>query len=226
MDAGEFLKSLGKLSSRAMSEYTQNMERYARLVGGMAQQAGTDSNPAKTQERYAEFVRAESGRVAGALATASLNYYTAVLDVGIETATRFFDQFGKSEAPKHHADSSSLLFHGMQGDWCGNAFRVSNSRNEPVEVRFEVTEAMADNATAVRPTVKFTPEACLLKPKSEQIVQCALLLSDEFMPGQTYLAQIRAVGFPEMTVKISIQAEESAAPSATLNAPKRKTRKR
>jgi hypothetical protein len=218
MDANEFVKSFSKLGSAYFTEYTRNVERYARFVAGMAQQPVGTTSTAQAQERYVEFLRTEFARVSSALAEASLNYYNAVINTGIDVANRFFEQVVQPEKTDSSLRTASpkpsaLLFHGAPGASPANAFVVSNNRSQPVEVRFEVTEMSNEDGTVrFEPSAKFVPEICRLAPNSEQIVQCSILLTEQYQAGATYRAHIRVVGIPEMTIGIMVQVEESAEP--------------
>ena len=216
MDANDFLKSFSKMSSAYFTEYTRNMERYARFVTGMAQQPAGTTSLLKAQERYVEFLRTEFPRVSSAVAEAGMNYYNALINTGIDTANRFFEQVVQPEKTgstlrTESQTPSALLFHGKPGESPANAFVVSNNRSQPVEVRFEVTEMSNEDGTAqFEPAARFAPEICRLAPNSEQIVQCSILLTDQYEPHQTYRAHIRVVGIPEMTIRIMVQVDEPA----------------
>jgi hypothetical protein len=213
MDANEFWKSFAKLGSAYVTEYTRNVERYFRFVSGMAQQPSGAAMAGNAQERYVEFMRTEAPRISGALAEASLNYYTALINTGIDAANRFFEQVVQTERPAAPARADSrqppaLLFRGRHGESPANAFLVSNNRNQAIEVRFEVTEISNEDGTVrFQPVAKFVPEVCQLAPNSEKLVQCSILLTEQYQPGEIHRAQIRVVGIPEMTMKISVHVD-------------------
>src|SRR5262245_25453730 len=98
MDANQYIKEFSDLGSRFFTEYTRNVERYWRFVSGMAQQPGPSAAPQIPQDRFIEFIRVEGPKASKAVAQATLNYYTAVLNTGIETANRFMDQVVLSKA--------------------------------------------------------------------------------------------------------------------------------
>jgi hypothetical protein len=218
MDANQFIKEFSNLGSRFVTEYTRNVERYWRFVGGMAQ-PGSSASPQIPQDRFLEFVRVEGPKASKAMAQATLNYYTAVLNTGIETANRFMDQVVLSKpaepSPQAARQTPALLFHGKHGEAPTNAFVVTNNRDEVIQVRFELTEVVGDDSsTRFSAVAKFTPESCQLGPRSEQVIQCSVPLTEQFQPGETYHSQIRVVGFPEMTIRVSIQVDETSEPSA------------
>jgi hypothetical protein len=215
MDASQFSKSFEEVSSRYMEEYARNVERYVQFVSGIASKAPKPPLRGTIQERYAEFVRTEGPKVSGTLAEAGLNYYKAVLNTGIEVASRFMEGVilpEKKTAPGSGAGPAALLFQGRPGDSPTNAFAVSNDRNQPVAVRFETTELRAeDGSAAFKPEVTFSPDSCVLGARAEQVVRCSILLTEQFRPGQIYRGQIQVVGFPDMTMNVSVRVEEDAA---------------
>lgn len=219
MDANQFMKEFSNLGSRFVTEYTRNVERYLRFVSGMAQGPGSSASPQIPQDRFIEFVRVEGPKASKAVAQATLNYYTAVLNTGIETANRFMDQVvltkAEQPAPQAGRQSPALLFHGKHGEAPTNAFVVTNNRDESIQLRFELTEVVSDDSsTRFSAASKFTPDSCQLAPRSEQMIQCSVPLTEQFRSGETYHSQIRVVGFPEWTIRVSIQVDEDAEPAA------------
>ena len=215
MDANEFAQSLQEFASRYLAEYTRNVERYAAFVSGIDKQ--TLGPGEALQQRYAEFVVAESSRYLGQLAEASLQYYQLLASMGVESANRFFEQVlqveGTQPQPPKRQAPAALMFRGMRGHSASNAFLVTNNRNQAIDVSFDVTEVVsADGETRFRPSVQFTPETCRLAARSQQVVECSLLLSDQFQARQTHSGHIQVVGFPEMAIRISVQVDEPAAP--------------
>lgn len=227
MNSSEFSRALERLGSRYLTEYTRNVERYAEFVSEMAKTPGASSGEGLGQ-RYLEFVRAEGPRVLGKVAEAGLSYYTVLLNTGIETTNRYFEQVlraegAKAEPPSPQPAPSALLFRGRRGESASNAFLVTNHRDQPIEVDFAVTECVSeDGGTRVRPSARFNPPTCRLAPHSEQVVQCTLDLSDEFEPDQTHRGQIQVTGFPEMAMRISVRVDE---PEAGTQATVGKTKK-
>ena len=212
MDANQFIKEFSNLGSRFFTEYARNVERYLRFVSGMAQ-PGSSPSPQIPQDRFLEFVRVEGPKASKAMAQATLNYYTAVLNTGIETANRFMDQVVLSKpaepSPQTTRQAPALLFHGKHGDAPTNAFVVTNNRDEVIQVRFELTEVVSDDSSMrFSAAAKFTPDACQLAPRSEQMIQCSVPLTEQFQAGETYHSHIRVVGFPEMTIRVSIHVDE------------------
>jgi hypothetical protein len=219
MDANQFIKEFSNLGSRFFTEYTRNVERYWRTVSGMAQEPGSSASSQIPQDRFMEFVRVEGPKASRAVAQATLNYYTAVLNTGIETANRFMDQVvlskGAQPSPQAGRQTPALLFHGKHGEAPTNAFVVTNNRDEFIQLRFELTEVVSDDSsTRFSAPARFTPESCQLAPRSEQMIQCSVPLTEQFQPGETYHSQIRVVGFPEMTIRVSIQVDEADESSA------------
>jgi hypothetical protein len=218
VDTNQFIKEFSNLGTQFFTEYTRNVERYWRIVGGMATEPVTGTSSQTLQDRYMEFLRTEGTKASKALALATLNYYSTVLNTGIEAATRFMDQVVLAKTPQPAAQAKtpmpSLLFHGKHGESPTNGFLVTNNRDEFIQVRFELTEITSEDAsTRFSAAAKFTPESCQLASRSQQMIQCSIPLTEQFQPGQTYRSQIRVVGYPEMTMPVSIAVDEAAEPS-------------
>jgi hypothetical protein len=229
MDTDQFVKDFSDLGTRFMSEYARNVERYLRFVSGMAQQPAAGSESRTPQDRFLEFVRNEGPKASKAVAQATLNYYTAVLNTGIEAANRFMDQVVLTKASQPSAQASrqtpALLFNGKHGESPSNAFLVTNNRDEVIQIRCELTEVVSEVSSAkFSAAAKFTPESCQLGPRSEQMIQCSIPLTEQFQEGETYGSQIRVVGFPEMTMKVSIHVDEAGEPLSASEAKAKKKR--
>ncbi len=237
MQSSEFIKSFGDLGARVFGEYTRNMKRYTAFLTDLTKRPAEDLAVGELPTRYADFVQTEGPNLAGQVAEAGLTYYRAVIDGGIDAANRYFEQvLGVAVEPSlakvDRPSPSTLLFHGRHGDKASNAFLVSNNRSEPVEVSFDIAEVASENgASQVRPKVTFSPASCRLGPNAEQVVQCTILLSDQFRAGEAYVGQIQVVGYPEMAMRLSVRvdgagrdaAERKPAAKPTAAKPRAKT---
>ena len=229
MDARQFSESLSDLSSRFLNDYARNAAQYARLFSGMKPSGSGNLAPDQLQQRYSEFLRTEGLQTLGKLVEAGMQFYTQVLTVGAEAANRYVEQVllagaappaaGSTGAPASKAPPV-LLFRGKRGDAPSNAFMVSNNQNQSVDVSFDVSDMVSDDkGHRVAPVVHFTPERFELAPNAEQIVQCSIPLSENFTAGQMHHGNIRVVGFPEMTMQISVFVDETAAGRQPASAP-------
>jgi hypothetical protein len=107
---------------------------------------------------------------------------------------------------------SPLLFHGERGHQASNAFMVSNSHDQAIDVTFAIGElASGDGSVHFEPEARFTPSHCKVPPRGQQVVQCSLSLSADFAAGQAHHGHIQVVGYPEMAMPIRVEVEEAAA---------------
>jgi hypothetical protein len=219
MESVQLIESWRRLGSTYLSAYARGAERYAQLVAGAgAARAGVPAAESLPQ-RYAEFVRGEGARLLQRVAEASLDYYTAVLEAGLDAAKVYFEQVVQAQASGAAAAPSgtraSLLFHGEAGCPCSNAFLIANNRAEAIEVGFDLPElASADSSSRVQPSIRFEPPSCCLAPGAQQVVTCTLHLTDELRPGVDYRGQIRVLGFPDMSMGVTVRVDAASKPAA------------
>jgi hypothetical protein len=245
MNANDFVQSMQSLSTRYLEEYTRFLQRYVDFVGSVsapARDGGGRGEPADLgamQKRYADFVVSEAPRVLAQLSEASLNYYSALADVGLRTLNGYVDSVvrtvGTSPRPGAAASGNgdALLFHGIRGQSASNAFLVTNNRDEAIDVEFDIAQVTGkDDQAPFKPKAKFTPEKCRLAAHTNRVIQCTLPLTAEFAAGQRYSGSISVVGYPEMAMRISVEVEESpepatgAAPAAAPAAVRKPARRR
>ncbi len=219
MDTSQFSQSLKRLGSTYLDAYTRSAERYAALVSGANRTATPAPSADLMQQRYADFVRKEGPRIVQQLAEASLNYYTVVLNAGVEAARLYYEQVLQPESPAAapapaSGARSALLFRGEHGDSPSNAFVIANNRSEAIDVSFSLAELVSDDGhSRLKPAVRFDPNGCRLGPNSQQVVQCSVLLSEQLQPGVDYRGQIQVAGFPDMAMRVTVRAEPSARPA-------------
>ncbi len=234
MDKSEFVQTLQQLGNRYLSAYAKNVERFAQALSGDAREGCGSLNVEGLPQRYAEFVRNEGAGVVRELAEAGLNYYAAVLNTGVETASRFYEQVlvaaAPAQPPPPAVTRSALLFRAAPGATALNAFLVTNHRHESIDVRFDVSELVSeDGITRVHPEIRFTPAACRLGAGMEQVVQCTMQVPAQLPPGVDYRGRILVAGFPELAMEITLRADQPVASTAAVAAAEpagRRSRKR
>lgn len=219
MESAQLSESLRRLGSSYLAAYARGAERYAQLVAGAGTgQAGTPAGES-LQQRYAEFVGSEGPRLLQRLAEASLNYYTTVLDAGLDAVKVYVEQVLQTQAARSASDPSgtrtALLFVGELGHSASNAFLIANNRAEAIEVGFDVPELVSvDGSSRLMPSIRFEPPSCRLAPSSQQVVSCTIELSDALRPEIDYRGQIRVLGFPDMSMSITVRAHARSKPGA------------
>lgn len=220
MESSDFIKSFGDLGARVVGEYNRNMKRYTAFLTGLTKRPPEVLAIGELPTRYANFVQTEGPNLAGQVVEAGLTYYRAVIDGGIDAANRYFEQvLGIAVEPGlakvDRPTPSTLLFRGRHGDMASNAFLVSNHRSEPVEVSFDIAEVASENGESrFRPTATFSPASCRLGPNAEQVVQCTILLCEQFRAGVPYVGQIEVIGFPMMAMRLAVQVDEAGQEAA------------
>ena len=223
-DIDEFSKSVQQLGSRYIKEYARNVKRYAEFVDSLSQR-GSDRNAPLTRDtelesRYAEFVLHETPVILGRIAEAGLSYYSTLADESMHAINRYYDRVlqpadlktPRASTTKPQSETSTVLvFHGMRGESANNAFLVTNHRDEPIEVAFEMSDIVShDGGTRVNPIATFTPHRYTLASQQNKVIQCAIMLSEDYAQGQIHSGSILVTGFPEMSMRINIQVEEPA----------------
>jgi hypothetical protein len=108
-----------------------------------------------------------------------------------------------------------LVFSGATGETVSQSFAVANKKSEPIDVAFELTEFVAEEGGArFRAPVIFVPDAFVLSPGAERIVECRIGLVAAFVPGTRYMALVRVTGFPALdTALIVVPHRPSSGPS-------------
>jgi hypothetical protein len=221
METTSYTQMLGKLGSSYYEAYVRGAERYAKVVGNLLQSGTWSADPGPARQRYEAFVRSEAPKYLGQVAEAGLSYYRLVVESGIGAMDRYVEQVLRPAAATSPAaattaanaaiaaaPSPAMLFRGRAGDKPGNAFVVANHKAEAVDVRFEVTDMTSDDGAArFRPVVEFEPASFSLAGLTEQVIHCNVLLTGDYQPGIAHRAQVHVVGFPEMTIRLSVQVD-------------------
>ncbi|HEX8280222.1 MAG TPA: hypothetical protein VF551_02500, partial [Chthoniobacterales bacterium] len=154
-DAPEQPASLGAKYSEL---WLRGWQHYLRLFGGKTAGGSAPSDIASLQQRYIEFVRNEGSSAFSKLSELSLNYYSAVLSVGVGVTQEFYRQIFQSPAPAAAEEPSGLtsaarelIFVGPAGSAPAQAFRVANNTDKTALMTFELSEFVsADGAEKVR----------------------------------------------------------------------------
>lgn len=225
MNANEFVQSMQSLGTRYLEEYSRAMQRYMEVFDSISQtnrdnlELGNLGDASELQKQYSDFVVSQAPKVLTQLSEASISFYSTLADIGIQTMNGYVDsvlhtlESSQPQADTGASEQAALLFHGISGQSASNAFLISNNRDEPIDVAFDIGEVVGqDNGERFKPKAKFTPSKCQLAPNSERVVQCTLALSNKFDANQSYQGSIAVVGFPEMAMRITVQAEEGPKP--------------
>src|SRR5690349_3374239 len=88
-DAQDIGKWVQELAARSIKEQMHALQRYQELIQRVAR---GELDEQKLREEYLRFAGEESARYARNLASLSLNYYGALIDLGRNYNDRLFDQ--------------------------------------------------------------------------------------------------------------------------------------
>lgn len=240
MNANEIVQSMQSLGTRYLQEYSHAVQRYIDIYNSISRTNRGSLGPERLgdanelQKQYSDFVVSQAPRVLTQLSEASINYYSALADIGIQTMNNYADSMIRTlessprQTNRGSSEQTALLFHGIKGQSASNAFVVSNNRDEPIDVTFDIAEIVRqDDGERFKPKAKFTPDKCQLPANSDRVVQCSIPLSRRFDENQSYHGLISVVGFPEMAMRITIQVEEDTSPKpAKAGAPKQASSKK
>jgi hypothetical protein len=217
--ANPLFDSFATAGTRALTEYTRAYELYLGALARLSPQPGDDT--AALTQRYAEFVRSEYPQLLAGVAKVGMECCTDVWRSWAEVGRSAMEQ-GNAQTSKPVATPSpgtkpvsSLFFRGPAGARVANGFVVANTRHQPVDVSFAMTELVSDDKTSsVSPTVQFAPATCALTAGAEHVIQCTVWLAEDYLPGVTYRGQIRVAEFPEMAIAVSVEVDAAQKPPA------------
>ncbi len=205
-----------ELASRYLTENVRVWQRY----GDMLRQLSTSRPQTPSLQSIQEFATRDGVEFISQVMQLNLNYYSSLLDMGVDFTNRMFGKAAQPEAPAQSPPSASaaatptattsgptfeLEFSGRHGETPSSPFVVANKKAEVAEVSFEISEfASEDGRTRFRSPVEFTPDPFVLQPGAEQIVECRLPIDAKFVPGARYMALVRVTGFPGMEIGLIV----------------------
>lgn len=214
-DIGKWIQDL---TSRSMAEQARALERYRDLVMRITR---GELNEQTVLEEYMRFARDETTRYVRNLATLSLSYYNALLELTRAHNDRFFEQVlgatanGNAPVPRDTPPQRvEMELHAPVGQDITSSFIVENKRTEMAEISFLVSEFVGPAGTApFRPPLQLKPPRFTLDPREERLVTLVLpLLPELFTPGQHYRAEIVVRGHDDLELILNIWPDASAPP--------------
>jgi hypothetical protein len=208
-DIGQWIQ---ELTTRSVAEQIRSLQRYTELVQRVAR---GELDEQAVREEYMRFAREETTRYTRNLATLSLSYYNALIDLSRAYNERFFDQVlsgVSNDAPSERRvppQQVALALHGPVGQELMTSFVVENKRTEAAEISFVVSEFRGPGGTApFRPPLHLRPPRFVLGPREERQVELRLpLLSEMFVPGQEYSATVVVRGYDDLELLLSVAVE-------------------
>ncbi len=248
-DPQEIGKWIQDLTSRSIAEQARALERYRDLVMRITR---GELNEQTVLEEHMRFAREETTRYVRNLATLSLSYYNALLELTRAYNDRFFEQVlgaaanGNAPVPRDTPPQRvEMELHAPIGQDITSSFIVENKRTEMAEISFLVSEFVGPAGTApFRPPLQLKPPRFTLDPREERLVTLVLpLLPELFAPAEHYRAKIVVRGHDDLElilnvwpdapvppeqeeVSLSIATPEGKATASTPESPPKPSRRR
>lgn len=122
-----------------------------------------------------------------------------------------------------------LRLSGRPGERVTSGFAVENHFDHPLAITFACSDLTAATGESLpAKLVEFEPANLTIPPHGEAVAQVAVVISADFVAGQTYATTIRFLGFDAKEVGLSITVlppAETPNPSPALNASKQKKKR-
>ena len=139
-----------------------------------------------------------------------LNFYEILINQTMDFNLRLAEKLNRLSSPGRASQAPDhLQLSGAVNSTARVAFRIENSRREPIEATFEITPFCNENGSEfVAPEIAFDPPALALKPGQEAKVQLLVVISDTFKPHNTYLATLSVKGLEGTQLLIRLHVQE------------------
>lgn len=204
-DIGQWIR---RLTNKAVEEQTRALRRYGELV-----QRVTDGqlDNAAVRDEALRFVRDESARYARSLATLTLSYHDALLDLDRARNDEFFNALvaaGQGDAVSPAAPRTvPLTLTGPVGTEVSSGFLIENRKDQSTDVSFAVSDFVGgDGQVAFRPPMQITPSRFRLEPREEMRVRISLpLVPQLFEPAARYEATVVVRGYEEIELQLVVE---------------------
>jgi hypothetical protein len=202
---GEFIERLKYLIANNITESERLLTRFRGLVREANQAVGTGGagerpNAETLLSRWLDFNLASYSVVS----THSLALLNGLLSAAQSTLIS-----KAAPAPDARATATprvELRLSGRHGERATTGFVIENQFDRPLEVRFEST-ALIPATTGPElpaPLVSFEPTTLVIAPRGQGVVQVAVMITADFVAGQTYRTTIRPLGFEAKELGLSL----------------------
>lgn len=194
--------ALANFEKRWTGAYLEGWKSYWGIVADLAGNPG--SLPQKGPEAYSKLV------------DAGAQYYRAVLDAGVELATRLYKTSeptietaaaaapASTSPPAPNKPPTEMDFEGPAGAKPARQFRIANKTAGPIEVSFEISELFSDEGDHMRLEAELTPVSFSFQPGEERVVECRVTVSSTLVEDRPYRAILRAIGLPDMQAVLRV----------------------
>jgi hypothetical protein len=202
---GEFIERLKHLIANNVAE----SERLLTRVRGLAREANQTVSTGRTGERpnaeallsrWLDFNLASYSVVS----TQSLALLNGLLSAAQSTLIP-----NAASAPDARATATprvELRLSGRHGERATTGFVIENQFDHPLDVRFESAALVSTTTGSELPAslVSFEPTTLVIAPRGQGVVQVAVMITADFMTGQTYRTTIRPLGFEAKELGLSL----------------------
>jgi hypothetical protein len=215
------------VTARSLADQRRAAERYNDLLQRM-QHGELDEQ--QVRDEFLRFARDESAQYARDLAQLSLNFYTALLDLGRAYNDRFFDQVLHGRAREAQAGNGrpaasgprqvTLDLRGAAGQEATAGFVIENRREAPADITFMVADFVdAAGGSPFRPPLQIQPAWLNLGPHAEAGVTLRLPLPPElFVPGHNYHTKVVVHGYDDLELLLNVNVEAPGEPATRVSA--------
>ncbi len=224
----EFVERLKELVAANVVESSRLVTRFNDFVRAALQSAGTRGGGERSDSeallsRWLDF-NLESYSVMNAQAMLLLNgLLSAAENTFIPKAPRVA---GSTTTPSPRVE---LRLSGRHGERATTGFVIENHFDRPLSITFESTELVPAAGPSLRASlVSFEPATLVIAPRGQGTVQVAVMITADFVVGQTYTAAIRLLGFEakEVGLSVTVLPPEGASPKSAKSPKRRKSTKK
>ena len=223
----------GNEAAGTAGEFAEMWQRawapYLRMFQQMTPQNAGLQDLGKLQQRYLEFASSEGAAAYRKLSQLSADYYSALLNTGINLSEEFDRQVYQTNprpaAPVQRTSppARELVFTGPIGSTASRAFVISNRTDQPAKVSFELSEFVKNQGSEkVRLDAQLTPSSLELPGHGERTIDCSVPLTEVLTPECEYRAVLRVIGFPDMKIGLLVKAQSAPPATAKRRPAKRK----
>jgi hypothetical protein len=157
-----------------------------------------------------------------------LDFYGALIDLSNSFHQRLLDSL-KPAGAEAAVNGLTLDLKAPPGATLRAPFRISNNRAEPISVTCRASAFVSeDGATMVESRIAFLPPGADIAPGASETFEAIVPVGAGLVPGQTWLATLRADGVEALEILVRLRVEEAAAPAppaaGAAPGPKRKAR--
>ncbi len=202
-DMGEWIRNL---TTQSVQEQMRALQRYQKLMQRMM---SGDLDEQTVREEYMRFARNETTRYVRGLASLSLSYYNALVDLNRVFTDRFFQQVMTEQPqtePETPPQEAEMMLTAPLGEVASGRFVLSNERTEAAEISFLISEFTGQaEQEPFRPPLRITPPRFRLEAQAEQEVELSLpLLPALFEPGADYEATVVVRGYDDLVLRLVV----------------------